>query len=403
MSKKFSLVFLLALAVPLSGCGSWLYFGQQPSVYYRTTHEHMPEETRRAITSVKVVSDSSKPKLSVGGDYGRYVPTAGEGAAEGMVGGAKVTGAMVAEDPRAIFFVPLILPVALITGVIGGAVGTKIEQALAEFREGLTDDVLADSDLLVPADEIASKVRRLLENTGFAANSDAYDAELSITVSEITVNTENNDAVITSYAVATLKRREDDSSPYSRSVTYSEKNTLRNWAADDSVMWNDYILRARRFIAAEVVANMFETIHLRHVLRPVETKTFSGGWSGRVKSAHPTLAWELFLLGGDEYSDKIDEQDVLFDLRMLDDGHVVHEVRNVRGSSYQVPDQLSGCKELHWSVRPVYSLAGHLRAGEWMQYFSGSETKWGHDWVSSRGTTSEFWHYFAKFKTRCSS
>ena len=209
----------------------------------------------------------------MGGDYGQYLATTGEGAAGGLAAGARVTGAMVAEDPRAIFLVPFILPVALIAGGIGGAAAAKIETELAEFREGLTDDIVADGNQPMPSDVLASAlIDRLVSTDKLLLVTEGGDASLTVSITIISFDTQNEDAVITAFATGVLSSAVDGSVLYSTSLKYSERNTLRNWTANENALWDDYVVHARQFLAAEFIAEIFETVHVRNVLRPLKTK-----------------------------------------------------------------------------------------------------------------------------------
>jgi len=404
MCKRYGLGAMLAFSLVSSGCGSWLYMGQHPSVAYRSTASHMPENIRRAIRSVEVVADDRKPELRVGGDYGQYLATTGEGAAGGLAAGARVTGAMVAEDPRAIFLVPFILPVALIAGGIGGAAAAKIETELAEFREGLTDDIVADGNQPMPSDVLASAlIDRLVSTDKLLLVTEGGDASLTVSITIISFDTQNEDAVITAFATGVLSSAVDGSVLYSTSLKYSERNTLRNWTANENALWDDYVVHARQFLAAEFIAEIFETVHVRNVLRPLKTETFTGGWSGRAKTSRPTFSWELFLLGGDPYEGQIDKQNIAFDLRVFEGGRLTYEAPRISGTSHELSEPLPRCAELRWSVRPVYQIDGETRAGSWMQLRSGFDKFWNNEALSDRPVTNEFWHYYPEVSTRCPS
>ena len=404
MYRRSGLGVMLAISLVNSGCGSWFYTGQHPSVDYGATADHMPENIRRSVRTIEVVADNRKPELRVGGDYGQYVPTTGEGAAGGAAAGAKVTGAMVAEDPRAIFLVPFILPVALIAGGIGGAAAAKIERELAEFREGLADDIVADGSQPMPSDVLASVlVDRLGSTDDVLSVTEGGDALLTVSVTGISVDTEKEDAIISAFAGGILTSTIDGSVLYSKSLKYTERNSLRNWTANENALWDAYVVHARQFLAAEFIANIFETVHVRNVLRPIKTETFTGGWSGRAKTSTPTFSWELFLLGGDPYEGQIDEQNIAFDLRIFEGSRLAYEARRINGTSHEVSEPLPRCKELRWSVRPVYQIDGETRAGNWMQNRSGFDKFWNNKALDDHPATPEFWEYFPEVSTRCSS
>ncbi len=403
MYRHSRLGIILAVSLANSGCGGWFYTGQHSSVGYEATADHMPENIRRSVNNLEVVADNRKPELRVGGDYGQYVPTAGEGAAGGAAAGVKATGAMVAEDPRAVFLVPFILPVALIAGGIGGAAAAMIEKELAEFREGLTDDIIADGNQPLPSEVFAGALVDRLESTDdILSVTKGGDASLTVSIISISVDTENEDAIITAFARGVLTSTIDGSVLYSKSLEYSERDTLRNWTANENALWDAYVVNARQFLAAELIAEMFEKVHVRNVLRPLKTETYTGGWSGRTKAHTPTFSWELFLLGGDSYEGQIDKQNITFDLRIFEGSRLAYEARGIRGNSHDLSEPLPSCKELRWSVRPVYQIDGETRAGNWMQYRSGFDKFWNNEALNDHPVTPAFWQYYPEVSTRCS-
>lgn len=399
-----NLAVALIFAVSGSGCGSWFYMGQHPSVSYSGGEDHMPEESRRLVNSLRIVADPSKPVLRIGGDYGVPTTSTGEGAAEGMAAGAAATGEMIAEDPRAIVLAPVVLPAAVIFGAAAGATAAKIEQELAEFREGLADELVAAGDAPVPGEALTEQLVQLVTTTTeIGVAEENVDAELEVVIEEIYIYTQDEDALITTIAQATLRSAADQSTIYTKTANYSERNKLRKWANDDRAAWDGYTRRAREFLAADIVADLFETVHLRHVLRPLATDSFSGGWNGRFKDKSATLAWELFLLGGDPYIANVDEEDIQFDLRVLDEGRIIYEARNIRGNEHAVTEPLPECRTLKWSVRPLFRLDGRPRAGEWMHFRSGFDKVWNNQGVQPYSETAEYWRYFADVKSRCTS
>jgi hypothetical protein len=404
MYKRIGLGSVLIISLVNSGCASFFYTGQHPSVAYHSSIDHMSDEIRRSVHTVEVVADNTKPGLRVGGDYGQFIPTTGEGAAEGVAAGAKVSGAMLAEDPRAIFLMPIILPVMLIAGGIGGAAAAKIEKELAEFREDLADDIVADGSQPLPSDVFASAlINRLDSSSDIVSVADGGDASLTVSITDISINTQKEDATITTFAIGILRNAIDDSVLYEKSIRYSERDKLRNWTANENALWADYVERARQYLAAEVIADMFEKIRVRHVLRPVESDSFSGGRNGRAKTRTPTFSWEFFLLGGDPYDGKLDEQHIAFDLRIYDGSRLAYEARRIRGTTHEVSEALPPCSDLRWTVRPVFQMEGETRAGDWMQFRSGFNKFLTGGASGGHPGAPEFWQAYAEVRTRCSS
>jgi hypothetical protein len=396
MRVSNTLFVALSAALFMSGCGSNFFFmGQHESVRYDRSGRHMSEELRGRARSVAVVADSTPPELRIRGDYGQYVPTVGEGAGAGAAVGARVTGEMVADDPRSIFFVPFVLPIAMIAGSVTGAGAAKIEQELAEFREGMADDLAAESGSSFSLDQLVSELEeRIAAFPNRDISAEEPDVILEVRVPEITIETQDKDANVATSGHATLRDSSDGSVLYSGVVEYVERDSLSNWTADGNAAWSGYVDRARSYVAAELSASLFETIIVRHVLRPRKTETFRANWSGQVRTSAPLLAWELFLLGGDDYEGRIDRDEITWDLRLFDNSRLVYVAEGIRETEHTVTAPLADCRTIAWSVRPVYKVDGERRAGEWMNYRSNFERMRTNDAINA---------YFAKFRTRCAS
>lgn len=405
MQRITGFATLTAIALTTSGCGSVFYMGQHPSVGYEPVADHMDEKLRKRIRTVTVVADERRPTFSVDGDYGDYVPTVGEGAKAGAKMGAQAAGEMVAEDPRTLFLLPVILPITMVGGTIVGASAAKIEQELQEFRNGLADELTAeDPDRPMPNERLADQFIAYLEQIDdLELVAEGADAKVRIAISSIEVITEREDAVVKTHAYAVLTSDKDASVSYSRSFEYAERDSLRNWAADNAARWTPYAENARNYFTSEIAADLFETVHVRHVLRPAKTDGFSGGWSAGVRSAKPTLAWELFLLGGDEYANSIDTNNITYDLRIFDEGRLAYSVRGIQGTIHQVAMPMDKCRSLAWTVRPVYRVDGRTRAGAWMTHSSGFDRFWNAGSQQAAPRKPEFWDYYASLRTSCAS
>jgi len=396
------LIVCMAATLSCAGCGSFFYTGQQGSVGYEPPADHMSEAIRQRARTVDVVADASKPELRIGGDYGQQTMSVGEGASEGAASGVAFTGDMVTEDPRTILLAPFVLPIAVIAGSIAGASGAKVEQQVQKFRESLTDEIAAESAVPISGETIAELVDTRIDLVdGVTRDSDNADVELAIELREIEIATEDEDATVSVSATAVLRSKPGGDELYRKTFDYSERDSLRSWANGDDARWAGYTVNANHYLAAEIAADLFETVHVRNVLRPARTQTFSGGWQGHITTPTPTLAWELFLLGGDEYRDRINRADIRFDLRVFDAGRLIYEARGIEGTRHAVEDALPGCHSLRWSVRPVYRLDGTTRAGEWMSYRSGTD-KFTHQGASNP-SKPEFWAYYAGIGAQCRS
>ena len=398
------IAILMMYAFSCCGCSNMLYTGQQKSVMYRADEAHMPEAVRRNVASVDVALDATKPQLRIGGDYGQELMTVGEGTGDGLVKGAQLGLASAASDAHAAILLPFLLPVTIVAGGIVGAAAAKIEIELAEFREGLTDDLAADDSGEHPGVKLAASLGdRLALSSDYLSDEAGLDTKLTLSIPEIAIETYDKDAVVTTTAIVVLENRASGEVLYRRDFDYAERDKLKNWTENDNAQWKLYAQRAKQSLREAIHANLFETIHVRHVLRPVATESFSGGWSGNVESLKPELAWELFLLGGDRYATTIDTETIRFDLQIHDSDGLVYEATGISGTDHTVTETLPRCRTLRWSVRPVYRVNGAVRTGAWMQYLSGIKRAWRVANQSGPAGTPPREQDFARIKTRCQS
>jgi len=409
MTQTLAIMTVTALALVTSGCATPFYMGQQPSTHYDRPADHMPESIRKWVRSVSVTADPSAPTLYVGGDFGKEMPTTGEGAAAGAGAGVGFTGEMLVEDPRSLILVPFVLPIAVVAGTVVGAAGAKIEQEIQQFRDGLTEDLSESGDTALPGAALAETLRGHLEFvTGLdVGDADTAAASLAIEVTEVSIVVEENDATVTTEVIATLRDNESGSALYTNSFTYSDRDTLRSWTADNNALWDVYVDNARQRISRDISEHFFETIVTRHVLRPVHTASQAGsrnsdGWNTELRSDTPTLGWELFLLGDDEYDEwQLDERPTTFDLEIYDEARVIYSARRIDGIRHHVAEALPPCKTLYWTVRPVYLIDNRTRAGEWMYRHSASERAMQTQGVTFSGNIRDAWEGFARIRTRC--
>ncbi len=362
----------------------------------------MSEALRARARSILLVADTTSPLLQLTGEYGQTVPTVGEGAGAGAAAGARVTGEMLGQDPRTLLFVPFVLPVAMVAGSIAGAAAAKVEQALAEFREDMAGDLAADSegDWIV-ADLLADLETHIEKDPHRRVASDKADVVVEIQVPGITIETRDAVASVATRGRATVRDVADRSVLYSVALEYVERDTLKDWTADDNAAWAGYADRARRYLGRELTAALFETVLLRHVLRPKETAAYRGRWNGRVATDKPQLAWELFLLGGDGYEGLGEVGPATWELRLYDDARLVYEVQGLTDPRHTVTETLDECATLSWSVRPVYQIAGERRVGEWMSYRSNFDRIWHNETLEEHPQTPVPWAYFATMRTPC--
>ena len=412
---RFFAIFVLGTALLTAGCASPFYMGQQLSTQRRLSSSHMSEELRASIKTVQVRPSDREPVVHVDGDFLKETPSVGEGAAAGAGAGFAATGEMIAEDARGILIAPIVLPFAIVLGSITGAAAAKIQQEIQEFRDELTSEITESSNRPLPAEVLAEALRSRLQTvSGMAVtidavhdtNSNNVDAYLDVSVTSLTILVTKGDATMTTNVSAALRSVEDNSVLFGGGYSFAQRNSLRNWANDDYAVWAEYLQSAKRNISREISADMFERILLRHVLRPVASDNVvgvsAGDWNGKTRVQTPTLAWELFLLGGDSYGDwvdRINEDNIRFDLEIYDGSTLAYAANGISEQHHEVLSPLDTCKNYSWSVRPIYEVDGKSRAGEWMRYSSLSFmnfTKKAFD-----AETQQFWEGFPRLRTRC--
>lgn len=397
----------VSMSLLMTGCASPFYMGQQPSTQYRPVGPHTLVGPIAAIETVAVRADATPPTLTVEGDYGRPMPTAGEGAKAGAVAGVGATGQAVAEDPRVLLFAPVMLPIAVVAGTIMGAAGAKVMEQVQEFRDELTEDLSETTAHPVPGAKLAGVVRTKLQrvprlDTALIEPSEQlpahFDGVLEVSVTDVVILVHGNNATITTKVSALLRGQGDYTTIFRRSYQYLEKDDLANWVKNDSALWHEYEETARQYFARHISDELFAPILLRHVLRPVKNKR------------EGIMDWELILLGeADEnaWANDVTEADARFDLEIYDGNRLTYSADGLTATHHEIPAQLEPCKTYAWTVRPVYYFEGTVRAGEWMSHESAMRRLYGASGAlrgpsgAPRLESRRVTEGLPEFKTRC--
>jgi hypothetical protein len=410
MQRPGIALLLIMSVLGTSGCSTSPFFmGQQLSTNYGRKVDHMPESIRSTISSVAVQPGETPPVLQVGGDYGSELPSVGDAAAAGARDGANFTDDMITEDPRALLFVPIILPLAMIAGSVAGAAGGKIEQEVRKYRDGLTEEMLDESSPVLPSARLAAELERFVDSARGVEVADTPDADASLTITlrEIGVETEGKEAEMSATAQLVLQRTDNGETLYTHSISYKERDTLRNWTKNDNALWEQFTANARNYLARKAAAHLFETIAIRHVLRPTGNDSYKikkAGlvWNGQARTDTPTLSWDFVLLGGDDFDGTdIADNPARYDLEIYDGSRLVYAARDLDGPRHRVADPLPACKRLRWSVRPILQVNGKQRAAEWMRRASAAERAFGYEGATFGEGVREYMEGFAELKTRC--
>jgi hypothetical protein len=218
---------------------------------------------------------------------------------------------------------------------------------------------------------------------------------------------DESEADIRTTATALLRRVSDGRVLYSREYFYKDRDTLRNWIANDAALWGDYMNFARHYFARQITADFFDKIELRHDLHPVSADLHARGdgnsWQRETQTTMPSLAWEYVRMGDDAYAPSVlafGEGDTYYDLEIYDQHRLVYVARDIPGRRHEVNQPLPECRELRWTVRPAFHVSGDVRFGEWMRFYSTVYLNEGY--VGTRASeTPAYLRGFAVVKTPC--
>ncbi len=350
---------------------------------------NMDEPVRASVTKLVVLPTPSPypPNKAVTGSYGEETP----GLIEGGLAGSEIgkgVGTEIGGIPIGIPFPILTLPGAIIGGISG-----ETREQIQKFRDRLTDDLRDAATHPLSNDALATNVfwglKRLPrpETKVLALEAplpEDTDTVLYVSLTDLTIDVQGKEALITTSASATLRRITDGTDLYYTTVSYQDRDTLSNWTRDDSALWRTYSNFARQYISREIAAEVFDRVALTHTLMPRKTDTMKrvkrNDWRLESGSTTPTLAWDLELAGGDAHApwaDDIDEAAVLFDIEIYDGKRPVYTAKQVPGQTHTPGYALEPCRTYRWSVRPMYRFDDEVRFGDWMRADGGQQTRGG--------------------------
>lgn len=385
---------LLAIVIASSGVAASAEDATQTSGAVNPSH-NMDEAVRSSITRLVVLPTPSPypPNKLVTGSYGEQTP----GLIEGGIAGSEIgkgIGTEVGGIPIGIPFPILTLPGAIIGGISG-----ETKEQIQKFRDRMTEDLRDAASHPLSNDALATNVfwglKRLPRPDTKVLALDASmpedtDAVLYVSLTDLTIDVQGKDAIVTTSASATLRRITDGTDLYYTTVSYQDRDTLSNWTRDDSALWRVYSNFARQYISREITAEVFDRIALTHTLAPRETDTAKRvkktDWQLKSDSTAPTLAWSLELAGGDahaRWADNIDEAAVLYDIEIYDGKRPVYTAKQVPGPSHTIGYALEPCQTYRWSVRPMYRFDDQVRFGDWMRADGGQQTHKGRAGVAA--------------------
>jgi hypothetical protein len=353
---------------------------EEPNAFY----SHMSEDIRASIDKIVVIASPTPPRRNISGDY--------EKDTLGVLGGADA-GVDAVTINKEIAGIPISLghPIFSIPAAIIGGISGASKRRAQELQDALTDDLAKAADQPLTTDGLGSDVyfglrsvpglqtQLVAPTTPIAEDTDAI---LYVNFSGVAIDIEDDEAILTASADATVRRLSDGRDLYERKVQYQDRDTLENWIENDNALWHDYANFARHFLGREVAAEVFDRIQLQHELEPRESDNVDrvkrNDWQGVSKSTAPTLAWELTVLGGKPYGewvDQIDESAVFYDVEIYDSHTLVYAETMVQGTQHTLLFDIEPCKTYRWSVRPTYRVDNSVKFGEWMRRESDSDSE----------------------------
>lgn len=338
---------------------------------------HMNEALRADVRKLVIIADEAPRGDSVTGSY--------EQETAGLLGGME-EGSKIGTISKEIGGVPVRIPIPVIgtLGSIYGGLSGAAKREIQEFRDTLTDELINADSPPLRSDGLALdafwSIRRLpqIDSHLLAASTPVdsdTDSVLYVNLDGVTIDVQEDTAIITATASATLRRRSDGRNVYTTQVRYQDRDSLRNWTANDNALWRAYTHFARYYLGRELAADVFNRVALNHTLHPLATDTLQPAKNDErrfvSRVAAPTLSWALELTGGDSYgpwTESIDASTTRWDIVIFDNRELVYFERDLTGQSHTLYYELEPCRTYRWSVRPTYRDGSDVRFGEWMRF-----------------------------------
>jgi hypothetical protein len=338
----------------------------------------MSEELRAQVDAIVVVATRSPADQAVSGSY--------EKNTYGLVGGV-VAGHEAGRVRKQVGPVPvdMRIPGTAIPGsIIGGLVGGW-QREVQQLRDALTEE-LVDAGSTPLTDEglamdVYARLRRVPElNSRIVGPAtpipEDSDAVLHVNFDGVSIDVQGGDATITTTAVASLRRVNNNVQLYRTVVHYRDKDSLRHWTDNNSRLWHTYVNYARHYLGQEIAARVYNRTELTRTLTPEGTDTTRPERKNPLhfvsKTTQPELAWimEVSDMSGSSFAngtDTLDETVTWYDVEIYDRDRLVLAEEGIPEPRYAVPMELD-CGDYRWSVRPSWRVGGKVRYGRWMRF-----------------------------------
>ena len=359
--------FRIAGFLLLACCAGWALAADE-KVLGQATVPHMPDSVRTSVSKIVILPTDGSSSESVKGTYDRTT--------DGVLGGM-AKGAGIGTIPVEIGPVPIGIPIPILRelGMIAGAIAGGTDRKLQEFRDRLTEDLRDAVDQPLTNDSLANDVywglRRVdqLQPKLFALTTpipEDTEALLYVAITDLSINVQKNEAIISITALTRLERYSDGSTLYRGEITYEDRDTLANWTKNDAILWREYRNFARHYIGREISALLFERINVNHDVAPDKSDSIKANrknaWRGKTRTRTPTLAWS-----SDLDDSGIDPASIDWDIEIYDRQRPIYSASRIRGTSHTPDMPLESCGDLYWTVRPTYTVNGDTKVGRWMR------------------------------------
>ena len=276
MSLAFGSVALLTSAMPAWAQSSQ---GSAPAVQAIAVNPnaYLPETVRTSIGKVVIIGGESPPQEEISGSYRKETA--------GLVGGMS-DGSRMGTISQEIGGVNVNFPVPILTipGAIFGGLSGATQREIQEFRDALTKELSEAESKPLTNDGLALDVYQELgklssPDTKLFAPSvpipEDTDAILFVSFDNVGIDVKGDEAVLAVAAKATVRNPDDGLKIYETVAAYEDRDTLKNWTANDNALWKDYANFAAHYLAREIAAVLFGRVEPAHLLKPRESATVS--------------------------------------------------------------------------------------------------------------------------------
>ncbi len=196
-----------------------------------STGTHMSEDIRASIRSVIIVAGAVPTERAITGTYDDVTP--------GLLGGIS-EGANMGTQSVQIGGVAINVPISILTipGAVYGGLSGQAKRDAQEFRDAMTEDLAQAENRSLNNDGLAQDVfwglQKVpdLDSKILSATTpipDDADTVAYVRVVNVTIDLDDDDAVLTTSAEVTLIRHSDQAKLYKRLIQYQDRDTLSKW------------------------------------------------------------------------------------------------------------------------------------------------------------------------------